>query len=185
MARETAVALDSNFKLLSMSRILVAVEKIVASCYNRDQTWLCVYCWCQTPSGVVSPRGETTPSGVWHQQYTHNHVWSLKPIVTVLMLCSAPVGMHAHFHRNRFGFTPAWNKTYQLSFIWIRYLWFIATFPLYFCATTQVLIISTKTLFTFKGCTLNECGCVCAHISLKRDSHSIWTFWVIFRDVII
>ena len=43
-------------------------------CYLRDQTWLCVYCWCQTPEGVVSPRraitraqpewsprGETTP----------------------------------------------------------------------------------------------------------------------------
>ena len=28
---------------------------MVASCYNRDQTWLCVYCWCQTPEGVVSP----------------------------------------------------------------------------------------------------------------------------------
>ena len=40
----------------------------------RDQTWLCVYCWCQTPEDVVSrrraitrvqpewsPRGETTP----------------------------------------------------------------------------------------------------------------------------
>ena len=50
---ETSVALDSNFKLLFMSRILVAVEKMVASCYNRDQTGLCVYCWCQTPSGVV------------------------------------------------------------------------------------------------------------------------------------
>ena len=22
----------------------------------RDQTWLCVYCWCQTPDDVVSPR---------------------------------------------------------------------------------------------------------------------------------
>ena len=22
----------------------------------RDQTWLCVYCWCQTPKSVVSPR---------------------------------------------------------------------------------------------------------------------------------
>ena len=55
----------------------------------REQTWLCVYCWCQTPEGVVSPhraitraqpewspRGDTTPEGVWHQQYTHNHVWS-------------------------------------------------------------------------------------------------------------
>ena len=21
----------------------------------RDQTWLCEYCWCQTPEGVVSP----------------------------------------------------------------------------------------------------------------------------------
>ena len=64
---------------------------MVASCYNRDQTWLCVCCWCQTPEGVVSPRGdhsgcvlviarrgETTPSGVWHQQHKHNHVWSLK-----------------------------------------------------------------------------------------------------------
>ena len=116
MAKETAVALDSNFKLLLLSKILVAVEKwwhhviigikhgcvcivgvklprvlfrrgarqhplefdtnnthttmfdplnrspdnnillissstvwaykfsIMASCYNRDQTWLCVYC---------------------------------------------------------------------------------------------------------------------------------------------
>ena len=81
MATETAVALDSNFKLLLMSRILVALEKMVASCHNRDQTWLCVYCWCQTPSGVVSPRraiARAQPSGVWHQQYTHNHVWSLK-----------------------------------------------------------------------------------------------------------
>ena len=80
---ETAVALDPNFKFPLMSRILVAVEKMVASCYNRDQTWLCVYCWCQTPSGVVSPRGETTPLGVWHQQYTHNHVWSLKYLISV------------------------------------------------------------------------------------------------------
>ena len=51
---------------------------MVASCYNRDRTWLCVYCWCQTPQGVVSPRGETTPWGVWHQHYTHDHAWSLK-----------------------------------------------------------------------------------------------------------
>ena len=61
-----------------MSWILVVAEKMVESCYNRDQTWLCVYCCCQTPLGVVSPRGETTPSGVWHQQFTHNLVWSLK-----------------------------------------------------------------------------------------------------------
>ena len=99
MATETAVALDSNFKLLLMSRILVAGEKIVASCYNRDQTWLCVYCWCQTPEGVVSPwgdhsgcalviarRGETTPLRVWHQQYTHNHVWSLKQYFVKIVL---------------------------------------------------------------------------------------------------
>ena len=58
-------------------------------CGLRDQTWLCVYCWCETPEGVVSPcwvitraqsewmpHGETTHEGVWHQQYTHNHVWS-------------------------------------------------------------------------------------------------------------
>ena len=29
-----------------------------------------------------SPRGETTPEGVWHQQYTHNYVWSLKLITS-------------------------------------------------------------------------------------------------------
>ena len=75
------------FKVLFMSRILVAVEKMVASCYNWDQTWLCMYCWCQTPSGVVSPRGETTPSGVWHQQYTHNHVWSLKHWLVNFIVC--------------------------------------------------------------------------------------------------
>ena len=61
--------------------------------YLRDQTWLCVYCWCQTPEGVVlpcrvqhewSPHGEKTPEGVWHQQYTHNHVWSwLSPDATI------------------------------------------------------------------------------------------------------
>ena len=39
MATETAVALDSNFKLLLMSRILVAVEKMVASCYNISPLW--------------------------------------------------------------------------------------------------------------------------------------------------
>ena len=42
MATETVVALDSNLKLLLMSKILVAVEKMVASCYNRDNmgpTW--------------------------------------------------------------------------------------------------------------------------------------------------
>ena len=33
--------------------------------YNRDQSWL------------LSLRGETTPLGVWHQQYTHNHDWPL------------------------------------------------------------------------------------------------------------
>ena len=27
---------------------------------------------------VIAQRGETTPSGVWHRKYTHNHVWSLK-----------------------------------------------------------------------------------------------------------
>ena len=34
---------------------------------------------------VIARRGETTPSGVWHQQYTHNHVWSLKSICKVLL----------------------------------------------------------------------------------------------------
>ena len=29
-----------------------------------------------------SPHGETTPEGVWHQQYTHNYVWSLKLITS-------------------------------------------------------------------------------------------------------
>ena len=32
----------------------------------------------QTCALVIARRGETTTSGVWHQQYTHNHVWSLK-----------------------------------------------------------------------------------------------------------
>ena len=53
----------------------------------------CVLLSDDNTSGVVSPRGvhsgcalviarhgKTTPSGVWHQQYTHNHVWSLKHI---------------------------------------------------------------------------------------------------------
>ena len=74
-------SLDSNFKWLLMSRILVAVEKMVASCYNRDQTWLCVYCWCQTPSGVVSPRGDHSGCALAREldtNNTHNHVWSLK-----------------------------------------------------------------------------------------------------------
>ena len=32
--------------------------EMVASCYNHNQAWLCVYCWCHTPSGVVSPWGD-------------------------------------------------------------------------------------------------------------------------------
>ena len=62
--------LDKHSTLNKMC--FVAIDVI----YLRDQTWLCVYSWCQTPEGVVSPRGETTPAGVWHQQYTHNHVRS-------------------------------------------------------------------------------------------------------------
>ena len=55
----------------------------------------CVYCWCQTLKGAVSPcrtitraqpkwwpRGETTPEGVWRRQYTHNHQSCLIPIIT-------------------------------------------------------------------------------------------------------
>ena len=30
------------------------------SVWLRDQTWLCVYCWCQTPEGVGSPRRAIT-----------------------------------------------------------------------------------------------------------------------------
>ena len=37
-----------------------------------------VYCWCQTPSDVVSPRGEATPPGGSLKQCTHNQDWSLK-----------------------------------------------------------------------------------------------------------
>ena len=31
--------------------------------YLRDQTWLCVFCWCQTPQVVVSPRRAITSPG--------------------------------------------------------------------------------------------------------------------------
>ena len=34
-------------------------------------------CLAAGRSLFIARRGETTPSGVWHQQYTHNHVWSL------------------------------------------------------------------------------------------------------------
>ena len=88
MATETAVALDSNFKLLLMSRISVAVEKMVASCYNRDQTCLYVYCWCQTPSGVVSPWAASSGSPGAAKQHPsliptiHTHsCWSLNYIM--------------------------------------------------------------------------------------------------------
>ena len=53
----------------------------------RDQTWLCVYCWCQTPEGVVSlplaimraqlewsPRGETTPTSNVFLVNVINHI---------------------------------------------------------------------------------------------------------------
>ena len=151
MATETAVALDSNFKLLLMSRILVAVEKMVASCYNRDQTWLCLYCWCQTPSGVVSPRGdysgcalvigrrgETTPSGVWHQEYTHNHVWSLnqqpwiyymnltlfyKEVIWVVIPCYKPgVRLCLGSYNNAFYVD---RLQFSINFIWQNSLKFI------------------------------------------------------------
>ena len=41
--------------------------------YLRDQTWLCVHCWCQTPEGVVSPRRAITraqPGASRHHTHT-------------------------------------------------------------------------------------------------------------------
>ena len=38
-----------------------------------DQTWLCVYCWCQTPSGVVTPRRAITraqPIIIWCHHFS-------------------------------------------------------------------------------------------------------------------
>ena len=37
--------------------------------YLRDQTWLCVYCWCETPEGVVSPR-RSIPIITWCHHFS-------------------------------------------------------------------------------------------------------------------
>ena len=82
MATKTAVALNSNFKLLLLSRILVAVAKSVASCYNRDQTWLCVYWWCQAPPGVFSqPRAITR---AFDTNNTHTIMFDTKNTHTIM-----------------------------------------------------------------------------------------------------
>ena len=48
---ETFSAKLSTFGCTSTGRPFVQVPM----CYLRDQKWLCVYCWCQIPEGVVSP----------------------------------------------------------------------------------------------------------------------------------
>ena len=97
---ETAVALDSNFKLLSMSRILVAVEKMVSSCYNRDQTWLCVYCWCQTPSGVVSLRAVP----LWSPGLARHYPWEFDTNKTHTIMFDPLI--------------PAWISNYMPGKVW-------------------------------------------------------------------
>ena len=81
IATGTVIALDSNFKPPLLSRILVSKEKIwwphVTIGINHD--CVCVvgvklFAAC----GLVIPQfGETTLSGIWHQQCTRKHDWSL------------------------------------------------------------------------------------------------------------
>ena len=40
----------------------------------RDQTWLCVYCWCQTPEGVVPPHRAITRA--WCHHFFHSNQYS-------------------------------------------------------------------------------------------------------------
>ena len=72
----TAVALDWNYKLLLMGRLLVAAEKNCGIMLYRDQTWLCVYCLCQTPEGVVSPRRAITRA-----QPNNTHTIMFDPLI--------------------------------------------------------------------------------------------------------
>ena len=128
---------------------------MVASCYNRDQTWLCVYYWCQTPEGVVSPlqgitrarqhRASTqittraTPSRIWHQQYTHNHVWSLKPFIQTQIKENIKAPRHwplcGEFKNN---LAKIYSGRYNID---------ADNFKLKLCACAQSMALSTHTKF--------------------------------------
>ena len=47
-------------QILWLFPIIELAALVQAMVCLRDQTWLCVYCWCQTPEGVVSPRRAIT-----------------------------------------------------------------------------------------------------------------------------
>ena len=68
--------------------------------YLRDQTWLCVYCWCQTSEGVVSPRGEITRGSLTPTIHTQS---CLIPIIT---------WCHHFFHSNQYS---AHSKQFKVS----------------------------------------------------------------------
>ena len=72
---------------------------MIYNIYLRDQTWLCVYCWCQTPEGVVSPRRAITRAPTIHTQSC------LIPIIT---------WCHHFFHSNQYS---AHEKQFK---VWIE-----------------------------------------------------------------
>ena len=76
-------------------------------CYLRDQTWLCVYYWYQTPEGVVSPRRAITRAqpeasdaesvfcgrlGVWNRTAPHRR--HLLPMATTKLIMRCVYKLH-------------------------------------------------------------------------------------------
>ena len=82
----------------------------------RDQTWLCVYCWCQTPEGVVSPRRAITRAQPeWSPSRRDNTRGSLTPTIHT-QSCLIPIitWCHHFFHSNQYS---AHEKQFK---VWIE-----------------------------------------------------------------
>ena len=80
MGTFTAIALVSNFKLLLIHRILVFGTNLMASCYNRDQSWLCVLLVSNNPLSIFSTADHLVirrwdPRPLLLQRFNLNHSW--------------------------------------------------------------------------------------------------------------
>ena len=92
---EATAILATKHNVVTWQRKLWLLTIQTLNCFNEQNIGSCDKKWwhhaiigirhnCVCIVGVKLPRvlprlgGETTPLGVWHQHYTHNHVWCPK-----------------------------------------------------------------------------------------------------------
>ena len=105
-------------------------------------------------------RGVTTPLGVWHQQYTHNHVWSLKQYTHSCLQGAWPIedavicqiGLHMYksnvLNANHLSVLSIWMRN---GLIWEKY----------YQVTNEMYCISSQDNFRCNQL-LIHCGVICA-----------------------